>query len=135
MPAGRSWPLVFGHHLVEAAEALVGNAAAFAEAAHYVVFDCTEKRNVLRENGEIAVWRTACDQGSVLWRQGVGAGFAIVVDDFTDGRRAQPFAHIALLQPGFLRDLGAGGRHHACHRVEQTRSVADRKHQVQRASV
>ena len=59
---------VLDHHLVEAAVALVGNATAFAEAAHDVVFDRAEKWNVLREDGEIAAWRIPGDQGGVLER-------------------------------------------------------------------
>ena len=49
--------------------------------------------------------------------------------------RAQPLAHVALVQSGGSGDLLGRRRGQGGHRVEQTRAVADADHQCERSSV
>jgi hypothetical protein len=60
---------VFGHHLVEARETLVGNAAAGLEAVDDGILDTAQKRNVLSENGHVVCGRSPGHERRVLRRQ------------------------------------------------------------------
>ena len=94
-------PAVLGHDLVEAPEALVGHAAAVAEAGDNVVLDaCRAARCTGPERRDVGRRRRPGQPGRVLGRQAVGAGVRVVLDDPRRQHGAEPLAHVALVQAG-----------------------------------
>ncbi len=128
-------PAVLRHDVVKAPEAFVGHAAPVAEAGDDVVLHAAEERDVLREDGEIVARRVPAEARGVFRRQAVGPRLRVVLDDAADRHRAEPFADVALLKAGGLRDARARGMVEPRHRVEEPGAVSDRGHQGQGAGV
>ena len=73
--------------------------------------------------------------GRVLTRQREGAGFGVVLDDAADRQSGEPLAHVALVEAGRRRDLGARAGLAGRHGVEQAYLVADADQQREHATV
>ena len=126
---------VLGHDVVETWKLCVRNAAALLEAFDDLVFDAAQERNVLREHGQIVRARRPRQKSRMLGGQENRFGRGIDLDDPAGDHRAQPLAHVALIEPGLSGDLRGRRRRRPAHRIEQTGAMADRDHQAQRAVV
>lgn len=111
---------VLRHDRMEPWKPLVRHAATPFKAFDDVVFDAAEERNVLGECGEVVGTGSPRQDGRVLWREGVAVtvGMGLHLHDPGGGHGAKPLPHIALVQPGPLRQPGWGHRREIAHGVE-----------------
>ena len=80
---------IFGHHIVETREALIGNTAAALEAFDDVVLYATQKCDVLRESRQVvAHGRGTVRNGACSPRQAEGE--ACRIDIYNTGGRMAP---------------------------------------------
>ena len=123
------------HHPVEVPVFRVRNPAAVAEGLDELALHQSHQRNELRENRHVVRTGGTGQEGGVLRRQPVGLLFRVVLDDGAGYHGPEPLTHIALVQPGRLGNLVAGGGRQIGHGVEQTGLMAHARHQSQHAVV
>jgi hypothetical protein len=126
---------VLGHDRLEPGERRVRDPAAAAEAVHDPIFHLRHQPDVLHPGGEIVDARGPGEPDGVVGGQPVRSRRAVVLDDPAGGHHRQPLPDIPLVERGARGDLGARGRGHRRHDVEQPGAVAHAHHQGQRGLV
>src|SRR5215475_10873179 len=96
----------------------VGYPAAVLEACNDFVFNTSQQTNVLGEHSHVIRSSYARQKGRVLLRQRKTIGFGIYLDNAAGDHRAQPLAHVALVEPRVTSDFIGLGRWQFPHRVE-----------------
>ena len=122
---------VGGHHRMEARERLVADASTGTEAPDHVLLDFGEQGDVLHHPGQVVGPRRGGQAHRVLGRQPVRTGLRVVLDNATGGQPVQPLAHVALVQSGRRRELGARRGRPPVEYVEQADLMADAQQQGQ----
>ena len=115
---------VLGHDLVEAGEGRVGQPAAVLEALDDPILDRADHRHELGGDREVVGRGRPRQPRRVLRGKVVRLVLGVVIDDLADGHRAEPLAHVTLVEVGRRRNLLAGGRVQLGHGVEQAGPVA-----------
>ena len=69
------------------------------------------------------VRKAACSGGSEI-----AIGLRINIDYTASNHRAEPFPHVAFVEPGMARDFIGRSRRKFPHRIEQTYAVTDGNH-------
>ena len=123
------------HVRVEVPELRVRNAAAVPEALDEVVVDRRHLSNDLGERGHVVGPCRPRQKNSMFRRQHIRARPRVVFDNPADRHRAQPFAHIPLVQAARPSDLRTRRGRQTGQSIEQPRPVSQPEHQRQKPTV
>ena len=126
---------LFGHELLKPREPGVGHSTALSKRVHNFRFHFTEHRYELGQSGHVVGPGSARQHCRVFGWEVVTLGGCVVDDDPPRCERTQPFAHVPLVQPGRIGDLGACGRTKVGHGIQQTGAMADAEHEGERAAI
>lgn len=116
---------LFGHHGMEARVFGVREPTAVVEAAQHLLFDLAEKRDELRDAGQVVRSRAARQHRGPVFGKRIGLCGSVVIDDLGGHHATEPFPDVPLVEPCRVGDPGAGGWGHPGQRVEQSALVPE----------